>query len=532
MKVKIYFVDSAVKHFDCIADWKVRTFFEERRYTDNEAFLEYTFDKKGSMVILSQIAQESDENDLQNHGARTMKLIKKIAKDRKVKEVKIELCFEGDGFLPYPTHRDTAQEWQGEGSHSNPSPNSFTSLTGEGLKLSWKNVKKPLSENGFFGKTSEWQKKISSRLFLEKWLLMGRQNDDEFKQDVSKLLIRDEDIIGIQYPELFSIVRGIEFARALTYKPANLINADSIHTFCEKELVKRGVKMTVYEQKDLEQEQMNLFLAVGRSSSIPPKMLVLEYSPDWKNISSSDEVFALVGKGVTYDSGWLYLKPYPYMNEMHGDMGWAATVIWIMSALQELGIKKRVVGVIGLVENMPDSTAYKNWEIITSKSGKTVYISHSDAEGRLVLADMMTFVEEHYDASAIVSIATLTGAVMRALGEMYTGIIGKNITLLKSVKEYGKLTNEWVWELPLDNILLDSLKHPLADVDNIGKYDTLCGAQAGAGFVAQFLKDSSKWVHCDIAGSCLRDKMRQDYDLDNGLGTGPLVHLFLKLLQR
>ncbi len=145
---------------------------------------------------------------------------------------------------------------------------------------------------------------------------------------------------------------------------------------------------------------------------------------------------------------------------------------------------------------------------------------------------MMTFVEENYKLDAIVDIATLTGAVMRALGEMYTGVIGNNAELITAIKEQSKQTNEWVWELPLDKLILKSLEHPLADVDNIGKYAEYFGAQAGAGFVAQFLKDSSKWVHCDIAGSCLRDKMRQDYDLEHGLGTGVLVHLFLEVLRK
>ncbi len=514
LNIRIYFYVLWRQEFTFLSEEERKYFLQQRGVEEKtSAYHEYGFFWGKELVICSGIEKDFDANDCQNHGAKTMKLIKKICKEEKIEEVRISLSFEGDGFLPsFTTEDSVAGEWHGE-------------------KSSWVNTKDSVNEYGFFGSASEWQEeKINVRLFVEKGFLMARQNDDRFKEKATTLVIKDEDIAGIKNTDLFPIVRGIELARSLTFQPANIINPQTIQEICEEELAKKGVTIKVYDKADLEKENMNLFLAVGRASSVPPRMLVLEYSPDEVS-GENNEVFAFVGKGVTYDSGGLYLKSYPHMNEMHGDMWGAATVIGIMSSLQELGIKKRVVGAIGLVENMPDSNAYKNGEIITSKSGKTVYINHSDAEWRLVLADMMTFVEENYTLDAIVDIATLTGAVMRALGEMYTGVIGNNAGLISAIKEQSKQTNEWVWELPLDKLILKSLEHPLADVDNIGKYVEYFGAQAGAGFVAKFLKDSSKWVHCDIAGSCLRDKMRQDYDLEYGLGTGALVHLFLEVLR-
>lgn len=149
---------------------------------------------------------------------------------------------------------------------------------------------------------------------------MGRQNDDMFKEKSTKLVIKDEDISGIVNTDLFPIVRGIELSRSLTFQPANIVTPQTMQEICEKELAKKGVKIKVYDVCDLEKENMNLFLAVGRASSVSPRMLVLEYFPENATDENSDEVFAFVGKGVTYDSGGLYLKPYPHMNEMHGDM--------------------------------------------------------------------------------------------------------------------------------------------------------------------------------------------------------------------
>ena len=219
------------------------------------------------------------------------------------------------------------------------------------------------------------------------------------------------------------------------------------------------------------------------------------------------------------------------MNEMFGDMWWAATVIWIMSALTKLWIQKRIVWIVWLTENMPDGWSYKNWDIIKSRSWKTVYVWHTDAEWRLVLADMLSYAKDNYKASLTLDFATLTWACMLALGEMYTWIFSDNQTLINKLKQISQKTNDLTWQLPLDKESKKAVKHNLADLSNTWDLKWILWASTAAAFLSNFVDDTKKWIHCDIAWTALRSQLKKSYDLPNGLWTWSMVHTILEYIK-
>lgn len=370
------------------------------------------------------------------------------------------------------------------------------------------------------------------KFFIEKWALLALQKDDFFKSQNEKKTNNKSNweitIQNISNKNLITITDAIKHARELTFKPANIITPESIQQYIKNNLWNdKNISIKVFDKKDLEKENMNLFLAVWQWSTLDPKMIVMDYNPSKKK---SDPI-VLIWKWLTYDSGWLYAKPYPYMNEMFGDMWWAATVIWIMSALTKLWIQKRIVWIVWLTENMPDGWSYKNWDIIKSRSWKTVYVWHTDAEWRLVLADMLSYAKDNYKASLTLDFATLTWACMLALGEMYTWIFSDNQTLINKLKQISQKTNDLTWQLPLDKESKKAVKHNLADLSNTWDLKWILWASTAAAFLSNFVDDTKKWIHCDIAWTALRSQLKKSYDLPNGLWTWSMVHTILEYIK-
>ncbi len=375
--------------------------------------------------------------------------------------------------------------------------------------------------------------KKQQKLFIEKWALLALQKDDVLSQ---KPNTHKTTIKNISNKNLIHIVDAINIARELTFKPANIITPDTMTNYVQDLFAKnKNISVKTLDHKDLQKENMNLFLAVGQWSTQKPKMVIMEYTPtpSKDRISSvpNTDPIVLIGKWLTYDSGWLYAKPYPYMNDMFGDMGWAATVVWIMSALQDLKINKKIVAIIWLAENMPDGNAYKNWDIIKSKNWKTVYVWHTDAEWRLVLADMLAYAKDNYKASLTLDFATLTWAVMAALWEMYTWIFSDNNKLLSKLYKTAQQTNDLTRALPLDKDIKNAVKHKLADLSNTGNLKWILWASTAAAFLSNFVDDTQKWIHCDIAWPALRGQMRKAYDLPHGMWTWAMVHTILEYLK-
>lgn len=289
------------------------------------------------------------------------------------------------------------------------------------------------------------------------------------------------------------------------------------------ELRKLGVKVTVYDKKGIEKLGLNALLAVNRGSAEEPRFIIMEYK------KNSGQPIALVGKGITFDSGGLDLKPAPSMETMQGDMAGAATVIGTIKAIAELGLSVSVVGVVASTENMPGCHAYKPGDVITGYNGRTMEIGNTDAEGRIVLSDALAYAEKHFKPKYMVDLATLTGACVVALGYAAAGVMSKDPALVNRLKEAGENAGERLWELPMFDDYKESVKSDVADVRNIaGGKGYEAGAIAGAWFLQHFVENTS-WAHIDIAGPSWN--IEHKYYWNKG-GTGFGVRLLVEFLKR
>lgn len=291
-------------------------------------------------------------------------------------------------------------------------------------------------------------------------------------------------------------------------------------------------EVEVFSGEKLRELGLNLFYAVGQAAVNPPKLVCLKYFGDHQSVSNGEDgvnkrkVIALVGKGVTYDTGGLNLKPTNSIENMHLDKSGACSVIATMKAISDLNLRVNVVGILGLAENAIGSKAYKPFSIIQSLSGKTVRVANTDAEGRLVLADCMTWVQQKFSPTEIIDLATLTGSCVSALGENYCGVFGNNDELIEDILRVGKQKYERGHRLPLDQEHKDELKCPDADLNSMG--GKCAGASTAAAFLSMFV--DTKWVHLDIAGPAMRSK-RAHWYCENGTGFGvQLLYYYIKSL--
>jgi leucyl aminopeptidase len=293
--------------------------------------------------------------------------------------------------------------------------------------------------------------------------------------------------------EAEAIVAGVHFTRDLGDTPPNdlypQVLAEAAVELARKH---KKLKATVLDEKDLEELGANAILAVGRSSGHPPRLIALEYAGG----KEGDAPIVLVGKGVTFDSGGISLKPSEAMDEMKFDMSGAATVLGVIKAVTRLRLPLNMVGVIASAENMPDGRASRPGDIVTTLSGQTVEILNTDAEGRLVLCDALTWVER-FKPRAVIDIATLTGAAIIALGHQASAILGNDPELIDALRKAGDATHDRVWELPLWEEYQEQLKSNFADMANIGGRPA--GTITAASFLARYTQKYA-WAHLDIAG--------------------------------
>lgn len=281
------------------------------------------------------------------------------------------------------------------------------------------------------------------------------------------------------------------------------------------------VKTTVFDKKRIEKEKMGLLLAVNQGAANDPAFIIIEYQGNPR----SKERTALVGKGVTYDTGGLNLKPTGFMETMRCDMAGAATVIGIIKAAATTGLKQNIIGIIPATENAIDSTSFKPGDIYTSYLGKTIEIANTDAEGRLILADALAYAVKHFKPTRIIDLATLTGAMVVALGEELTGFMTNDESLAKKIKHAGEVTFERAWQMPLYDEYKDMLKSDFADLKNAGS--RMGGAITAAMFLKEFV-DKTPWIHLDIAGTAYQSESKS-YRPKNATGIG--VRLLIEFLQ-
>ena len=318
-----------------------------------------------------------------------------------------------------------------------------------------------------------------------------------------------------------ALEEGIFFARDLVSEPGNILHPDEYAKRISG-LKKNGLKINIYDEKKLKKLGMNALLGVGQGSIRGSYLVTME----WNGLKNSSKPVAFVGKGVCFDTGGISLKPAKFMEDMTYDMAGSATVVGLMKSLALRKAKVNAVGVVGLVENMPGGNAQRPGDIVKSYSGKTIEILNTDAEGRLVLADALTYIEKNLKPTKIIDIATLTGAVIVALGDYVAGMSGTDSKMISALKEAGENTHERVWELPLYKDYISEVKSDTADFNNIN-YGRSAGCIMGAAFLSKFV-EKTPWTHLDIAGTSWLDKPR-DYYQKGATGFG--VRLLIEYLK-
>ena len=301
------------------------------------------------------------------------------------------------------------------------------------------------------------------------------------------------------FAKLDHVYEGVALTRTLQSEPSNILHPESFADQV-KALEGEGLSVDVMTRAELEKLGFGAMLGVAQGSMYEARLVVMR----WNGGAKDDAPYAFVGKGVTFDSGGLSIKPANRMEDMKHDMSGAAVVTGLLRAVAKTKMKANVVGILGLVENMPSGTAQRPGDIVTSYSGQTVEIINTDAEGRLVLADALWYTQERFKPKAMIDLATLTGAIVVALGTRYAGLFSNTSDLVNSLESASAKTDEKLWHLPLDKEFEKALKADQADFKN-SDYGVGAGSTMAAQFLERFVNDAP-WAHIDIAGSAWRMK--------------------------
>ena len=319
-----------------------------------------------------------------------------------------------------------------------------------------------------------------------------------------------------------AIISSVNFVRDLVNGNADEVTSQSLSAFAKGlEQQFPRVKVTILDKKALEKEEMGLMLAVNRGASRDPALIVLEYQGD----PSSTDWTAIVGKGITFDTGGLNLKPTGSIEEMKCDMAGAAATLGVVQAAAELKLKRNILAALVVAENAIGPNSYKPGDVIRSHAGKTIEINNTDAEGRLVLADAISYLQTHYRPARLIDMATLTGGIIIALGEDATGLFSNDDHLAKSLYRAGERTHERLWRMPLFPEHKEMLKSSIADLKNsAGKKASSC---TGAAFLQQFIQQIP-WAHLDIAGTAFLSE-KKGYHTTPATGVG--VRLLIDFLE-
>lgn len=352
--------------------------------------------------------------------------------------------------------------------------------------------------------------------------LVGRYKTGKLLEEDKKRLVSTLTIITASKASVDADIRKgmavgdvVNVTRDLVNDPPNVLTAKSFAEHGRKIAKDNSFKYQIFEKKDLEKMKMGALLAVNRATTEPDdqaRFVVIEYMPN-----KNEKPIAFVGKGIIFDTGGYDLKPSRHMADMQMDMAGASVVFGIFSLIKKLGIKHNIVGLAPITANLVGPNAYKSSDVITSYSGKTIEITNTDAEGRVVLCDAISYAVKHYQPKQIIDIATLTGACCVALGDRYAGMMGTDKNAMKLLRKVGRLTDELVWPLPVHPDYEAKMKSKLADIRNSedGYY---AGAQKGAAFLKAFI-EKTPWVHLDIAGTAFTsDPKRYESMMATGYG--------------
>tara|TARA_B100000575_G_scaffold209973_1_gene171095 strand:+ start:1416 stop:2870 length:1455 start_codon:yes stop_codon:yes gene_type:complete len=337
------------------------------------------------------------------------------------------------------------------------------------------------------------------------------------------LIITGKNQISIKDQIKFKAIEsGTFYTRDLVSEPGNILHPDEYATRL-KSLKKYGLNVVVYDEKKLKKLGMNTLLGVGQGSIRGSYLVTIE----WNGLNKKSKPLAFVGKGVCFDTGGISLKPAKFMEDMTYDMAGSAVVVGLMKSLALRKAKINAVGVVGLVENMPGGNALRPGDILKSYSGKTVEVLNTDAEGRLVLADALTYTEEKFKPKFIVDLATLTGAIIVSLGSEYAGLFSNDDKLSKQIIDAGEIVAEKVWRMPLNKNFDKLIDSKNADMQNIN-YVGGAGSTTAAQFLQRFILNKTPWAHLDIAGMAFS---KYGGALNSGGATGYGVRLLNKLIE-
>ena len=390
-------------------------------------------------------------------------------------------------------------------------------ITAKAARLcnSYKNAKKIVSilhGAGIAGLCPE----LCSQMIVE-GVISGLYSFDKYKAEKNEINIKEFTIAETDNEKFKKAEKGAERGIIVATNlnmARNLINESSQYLYPESlaefATLNSGVKTTVYNKSQIKKMGMNAFLAVGQGSVHEPKFIHMEYKPQ-----KAKKKIAIVGKGITFDAGGLDLKPAASMLTMRDDMSGAAAVIATIKAISEIKPNVEVHAIIAACENMPSGSAYKPGDVITAKTGRTIEIDNTDAEGRVTLADALAYAEE-LCVDEIIDIATLTGACMVALGTVASGIMGNDDKKIKEFIETAEKAGERFWQMPMYEEYGDSLKSDIADTKNTG--GRMGGTSAAGIFLSKFIKNTP-WLHLDIAGTAFLEKANSE-GIKNATGVG------------
>lgn len=374
-----------------------------------------------------------------------------------------------------------------------------------------------------FEKVGSGFKKLSRE--LGEIFVLADYKFDEYKSDAKSSTVKNLYFKGFEADEKAfeeGIVLGESnvFARMLVDMPANVLIPSKLAELAKQECEKYGIDVAIKDEDDIRSLGMKAYLAVAQASSNEPKLIVMRY----RGNPESKEILGYVGKGLTYDSGGLSIKPTDGMLTMKCDMGGAGAVIGAMVGIARLGLKVNVTAVVAACENMIAGNAYKPGDIIGSMGGKTIFVANTDAEGRLTLVDAVTYILTEERATKLVDVATLTGAAVRALGSSVTATVTNNDAFYRRVEKSYDKAYEKIWRMPVFDEYKEALKHELADLTN----SAAPGMMAAGLFIGEFVGETP-WVHLDIAGPAFASKAGAFFEKGaTGAAVRPLIYLAKK----
>jgi len=355
--------------------------------------------------------------------------------------------------------------------------------------------------------------------FIEGYSLGGYKFEKYFSKKADKSVTKNVVLVGAdksvlkRAKEMAHIADSVFWVRDLINTPAGDMSPKILEKEARKLSKLKNIKVKVLDYKKLKQMKAGGICAVGQGAEEKSRMVIFEY----KNKPRNKKPMAFIGKGVCFDTGGLNIKPTRYIEDMKLDMSGAATVIGIFNMLGKLQPKLHVVGAIGVVENAVSEKAYRPGDVIKALNGKTIEVLNTDAEGRLVLADCLTYIEKQYKPGHMMDFATLTGAALYTTGHDITPILGNDQDLVDRMLDAGKKTDEIMWQLPLYKPYAKALKGSLSDLNNTGD-GVKCGTITATLFLQNFINNDTPWMHCDIAGTAHGDKADGPYKPKGGRG--------------